>query len=230
MDGGRDAAVTHGLGARRSVRRAPLPTFAFAEQTMAMPMPSPADASRRWTVDEVDALNDPDRAWPRYECVDGELLVTPAPSLDHQVVLARLHRLLADYLDRQPVGLALFAPLDVRLTPDTVVQPDLLVVPLRDGRPPRDGVVVDRLVLAVEVVSPSSARADRVTKRRLHQRAGTPEYWIVDPDARTIDRWRPDDERPEVAAEELVWHPEGATAPLRLDVGRLLEDQDVPRS
>ena len=62
------------------------------------------------------------------------------------------------------------------------------------------------------------ARADRVQKRRLYQRAGVPEYWMVDLDARVIERWRPDDERPELLDERLTWHPGGAGEPLVLDL------------
>ena len=76
----------------------------------------------------------------------------------------------------------------------------------------------------MEVVSPASARADRVTKRRLHQEARTPEYWVVDPDARVIERWRPDDARPEVSDGTLEWMPDDATEALRLDVQRLFEE------
>lgn len=122
------------------------------------------------------------------------------------------------------MGYPLVAPVDVRLTPDSLIQPDVLVVPLVDGRRPRTGDLIDRLVLGIEVVSPSSARADRVTKRLVHQRAGTPEYWVVDPDAPTIDRWRPDDARPEVIDGVLEWHPAGATTPLRLDVEGLFAE------
>ena len=214
--------VTLELGRSGNLRRAPLPSFPAAEQTMAMPA-LPLDLpSRRWTPDDVDALNDPDRAWPRYECVDGELLVTPAPSIDHQVIVGRLHRKLADWLDVYPIGYVFVAPLDVRLDERSLVQPDVLVTPLVDGRRPRTGDRIDRLLLAVEIVSPASARADRVTKRRYYQQSRTPEYWVVDADARVIERWRPDDERPEIVDGMLEWHPEGATEPLRLDVARLL--------
>jgi Uma2 family endonuclease len=79
------------------------------------------------------------------------------------------------------------------------------------------------------VLSPNSARYDRVQKRPLYQRH-VPEYWIVDPDARLFERWRPGDARPEVLTETLEWHPESAADPLRLDVAdffaRLLDDSD----
>ena len=223
-DPGDARVVTLELGPTRNVRRAPLPSFPAAEQTMAMPALPLDFASRRWTPDDVDALNDPDRAWPRYECADGELLVTPAPSIDHQAVVGRLFFALTAYLGAQAVGYAFVAPLDVRLDERSLLQPDVLVTPLVDGRRPRTGDRIDRLLLAVEVLSPGSGRADRVTKRRVYQQARTPEYWVVDPDARVIERWRPDDTRPEIVDGTLEWHPEGATEPLRLDVARLLEE------
>ena len=220
----RAATVTLVLGGTGNVRRAPLPSAPTAEQSMAMPALPLDFASRRWTPDDVDALNDPDRAWPRYECVDGELLVTPAPNIDHQVIVGRLYRTLADWLDAHRVGYAFVAPLDVRLDERSLVQPEVLVTPLVDGRRPRTGDRIDRLLLAVEIVSPASARADRVTKRRCYQQSRTPEYWVVDPDARVIERWRPDDTRPEVIEDSLEWRPDGATDAVRLDVGRLFEE------
>lgn len=76
------------------------------------------------------------------------------------------------------------------------------------------------------MLSPSSARADRHIKRRRYQRAGIAEYWIVDLDARLIERWRPDDERPELLAEELVWRPAGSSEPLRLELPMLFAEVD----
>jgi len=72
--------------------------------------------------------------------------------------------------------------------------------------------------LFVEVLSPSTARADRITKRIRFQRAGIPEYWIVDLDARSIERWRPADERPEILTESLSWQPLPAHPPLTIDL------------
>jgi Uma2 family endonuclease len=71
------------------------------------------------------------------------------------------------------------------------------------------------------VLSPSTARADRTIKRRRYQRAGVPEYWIVDPDARTVERWRPDDERPEVLSETIAWRPSPDVEPLAMDLPTL---------
>ena len=70
----------------------------------------------------------------------------------------------------------------------------------------------------MEVLSPVSAKHDRVAKRPRYQRNRVEDYWIVDPDAETIERWTPDDERPAIFAEHLVWYPAGATEAFELDL------------
>jgi Uma2 family endonuclease len=158
------------------------------------------DAARRYTVDEVLAFPDDGN---RYELVDGELLVTPAPSMPHQVVLGRLYATLADYLrDRQDV-VALFSPADITWDREQLVQPDLFVIPASEVS--ASWKSVRTLLLAVEVVSPSSARGDRLVKRRLYQRQRVATYWVVDPDARLVEVWHPDDERPEIVTDLLRW-------------------------
>jgi Uma2 family endonuclease len=110
------------------------------------------------------------------------------------------------------------APADVAFSPRRLVQPDVFVAPLVNGRRPREWVDVRALLLAVEVLSPSTARADRVAKRRLFRDEGVPEYWIVDLDARTIERSTPADARPEVFDGRLEWRPSGGREPLVIDV------------
>jgi Uma2 family endonuclease len=73
-------------------------------------------------------------------------------------------------------------------------------------------------LLVVEVLSPSTARYDRITKRMRYQRSGVGEYWVVDVWARAIERWTPHDARPEVLDERITWHPAGASAPLVIDL------------
>jgi Uma2 family endonuclease len=98
------------------------------------------------------------------------------------------------------------------------VQPDLFVIPLVNGRRPRRFEEVGRLLLAIEVLSPSTARADRVVKRTLFRDQGVPQFWIVDLDSRIIERSTPTEARPEILVDELAWHPEGASSPLVIDV------------
>ena len=183
-------------------------------------MGMPAHA-RRWTAAEVRALTDETRPWPRYELIDGELLVTPAPRPAHQIVVGRLFTLLSAYVDAERLGLALMSPADLELEAGTVTQPDVFVVPSafsHDTGPLREWTQVRGLLLAVEIISPSSVHYDRVTKRAFFQGVGVPEYWVVDADARAVERWRPEYRAPETLRERLAWRPEGTTTPLVIDL------------
>jgi Uma2 family endonuclease len=129
-----------------------------------------------------------------------------------------MFRLLADYLDTEPgVGEALTSPADVMPEPETTVGPDVFVMPVDVARLARKRFPVRRLLLAVEVLSPGDRSGDRTRKRRLYQRT-IPEYWIVDTDARRIELWRPNATAPELIADQLEWHPAGASRPFIVDV------------
>ena len=182
---------------------------------MAMPH---ADATY-WTPEMVLAL--PEDEGKRYECIDGELLVTPTPRPAHQWVVMALFRQVDAHLRDHGGGVALCVGGDLQLGHGALVIPDLFVLPPEFVVAPRKWSDVHSLLLAVEVLSPSTARRDRGIKRRYFQRAGIPEYWIVDADARLIERWRPGDERPEVVDGLLEWRPSAAAIPLRLDVQSL---------
>ena len=104
------------------------------------------------------------------------------------------------------------------------MKPDLFVVPLVGGRKPGSWEGVRRLLLAIEVVAPNTERADREVKRRLYQRQNVPDYWIVDAEARTIERWRPEDEHPDVLRETIEWRPDPAYPALVIDLERYFAD------
>jgi Uma2 family endonuclease len=176
---------------------------------MAMPT-----LKRHWTAADRDDLPDDGQ---RYEVIDGELFVTPAPTLRHQLAAGLIYQLLAEYCRRARTGVAVVAPADVLFSDARVVEPDVFVMLLDAGRNP-ERVDARRLLLAVEVLSPSTARADRVAKRTLYREEGVPEYWIVDLDARTIERSTPADPRVEVLSDRLEWQPSDAVAPLSLDL------------
>lgn len=181
-----------------------------------MRMPAPPqlvpDTSRRdWTAEELALLAD-DGNW--YEFVDGELLVTPPPTWTHQGATGELLFLLHPYAREHGMH-CLTARADVPFSRNTVVEPNLFVVPLRtDGSRPRDFSEVGRLLLAVEVLSSSTARADRHVKRSAYQKHGVPDSWIVDAADRFVERWRPGDASPEILAESLTWQPRGDVPPL----------------
>lgn len=174
-----------------------------------------ATVDKVWTVDEVLAL--PDDGF-RHEVIDGELYLSAAPSWRHGDAVQELYALLRDYLRANRVGEARVAPADLVFADRTMVQPDLFVVPLVGGRRPGSWGEAGRLLLAVEVLSPDSARRDRIIKRRLYQRQGVPEYWVVDTELRALERWRGTDERSDLLTESLEWLPEGASVPLVIDL------------
>ena len=177
-------------------------------------MAMPALPSTGWTVEMVHALPEDGK---RYEVIDGELLVSPAPSLTHQRALRILMLLLAPYAES--VGLELlFAPFAILFSPRTEVQPEIVGFHLQENGNAPDFSEPGRLVLAVEALSPSTMRADCYKKRPLFQKYRVHEYWIVDAANRLIARWRPDDEEPEVVVDAMSWHPVSGFEPLAIDV------------
>ena len=178
-------------------------------------------ATHGWTAEMVRALPEDGN---RYEVVDGELLVTPAPRLLHQRAIFTLVRAVYPYVEGLGLGELLFSPADIEFDPHSLVQPDIFVAPFVESRRPRAWTEIKDLVLAVEILSPSTARADRQVKRRKYQRQGVPEYWIVDLDARLVERWRPGDERPEILSQTLLWRPDPASAPLQIDLPAYFAD------
>ena len=169
------------------------------------------------TADMVRALPDDGN---RYETVHGELLVTPAPRLVHQRVVRRLVVALDHYLGRCGVGEVFASPADLSWAPDTLVQPDVFVADPHEART-AEWSRVRRLLLAVEVLSPSSARADRFTKRRLYQEVGVATYWVVDPDGGAVEVWTPADTFPTVERERVTWTPAGASEAFTLELRAL---------
>jgi Uma2 family endonuclease len=160
-------------------------------------------------------------ATPRYELADGELLVTPSPGAPHQSAVSILLVALETYLREQGIGRAITSPSDVELEPEFITQPDMFAVASAEWRRVmKDGLPIRELMLAVEVLSQSSSRHDRVRKRALYQRH-VPDYWIVD--ARLFERWTPGDERPQILTERLSWSPAGATTPFTVDVPAYFE-------
>lgn len=168
-----------------------------------------------WTLEEVHALPDDGN---RHELLDGELLVSAAPSWTHQRVLSLLHEAMAPFA-RSIGGLeVLFGPGAVQFSSRRELQPDLTGWSFDPSR----GTPVNQdertLILAVEVLSPSTARTDRYRKRPAFQQQGVPEFWIVDLHARLVERWRPTDEVPEVPTEVLEWQPVSEGPALEVDL------------
>lgn len=177
----------------------------------------------RWTAARVaDELIVEGEPGPRYQVVDGELIVTPSPSKGHQRTVRELGFRLYSYVNAHAIGELFFAPADVRLDEYTLVEPDVLVAPLAAAGADEPRWFTS-LLLAVEVLSPGNARHDRLVKRRRYQRAGI-ECWIVDLDARIVERWAPGDDRPEILSDSLAWQPRPNAPPLEIDLAALFAE------
>lgn len=123
----------------------------------------------------------------RYELIDGGLHMTPSPFTRHQRIILRLAEWFFTHLERGGLATVLVAPMDVYLSNEDVVQPDILVVDRQ-----RDKIIEEKYVkgapdLVVEVISPTHPDRDRIVKKKLYHKFGVKEYWIVDPDARSIE-------------------------------------------
>lgn len=135
--------------------------------------PAPHELPGPYTVADLAGMPDDGR---RYELIDGALIVTPAPILLHQAVLARTYR---HFLPHEAADLlTMFAPVDYEIDEHSLLQPDLLVLRRADlSRKTFEGTPV----LVLEVLSPSTRKYDRFTKLAAYAEAGVPHYWIVDP-------------------------------------------------
>jgi Uma2 family endonuclease len=123
----------------------------------------------------------------RYELIDGEVFMTPAPRPGHQRTVGRLYRALAGFIEDHELGEVFLAPTDVVFGERTAVRPDLLFI-----RKDRLSIVTELNVqgapdLAIEVLSPSNAAFDRETKLQVYARAGVRELWYFDPETRTAE-------------------------------------------
>lgn len=139
----------------------------MSRMSLAMPR------DREWTVDDLALLPDDDGL--QYELVDGVLLVTGAPTVRHQRAVARLY---AQLLDACPEHLEVFfAPTDFQPSRQRSLHPDLLVIAREHAQ---GDVITEPLLLAVEVISPSTRTRDLVLKPSLYAQARVASYWVVD--------------------------------------------------
>ncbi len=150
--------------------------------TAAAPLVGPPQG--RWTYADYAALPDDGN---RYEIIAGVLYMTPAPSTGHQITSNIIATLLTIHVQFAGHGKVLTAPVDVELAPDTVVQPDIVVVLSAN----LDRITPSRIIgapdLVVEILSPGTAGYDRREKQDAYARAGVGEYWVVDPGAQTVE-------------------------------------------
>ncbi len=139
---------------------------------------------RRYTYDELVAVM-PESTQPS-ELREGRLIMSPAPSFQHQRIVMRLARLLDQWVVQHDLGEIVTSPIDMVLAPGQAVQPDIVFIAKQ-----RLGII-QRVIIGpgdwvAEVISPGGKTRDRIEKRDLYEQYGIKEYWIIDPDSGTID-------------------------------------------
>jgi Uma2 family endonuclease len=126
----------------------------------------------------------------RHELIEGEHIVSAAPTLRHQRVAFNLAFAISAYVRPRALGEVFMAPVDVLFSQFDVVEPDVLYVAKTNAPRLRERHVEGAPDLAIEVLSPSSARIDKVRKLRLYERHGVREYWLADPATDTLEAYR----------------------------------------
>lgn len=127
----------------------------------------------------------------RHELINGEHYMTPAPIPKHQRACIKLSTAFENFLKGQKIGEVLIAPTDVVLSDLDVVQPDLLFISRA-----RASIITEKNIqgapdLVIEILSESTRKTDETIKRKLYERFGVQEYWIVDPELETVKVYRP---------------------------------------
>jgi Uma2 family endonuclease len=174
-----------------------------------------ATGTKRWTLEELHRLPDDGN---KYELVNGDLFVTPPPSVSHETILARLSRILDPFVATNGLGMV-YHPRAVLRCHGSEVEPDLMVrQPPAPGRPEWGDVPIP--ILVVEVLSGSTRRRDHGPKRDFYLDAGVAEYWIIDPERREIHVLRLGASA-QVVNDVLTWTPPASPELLRVDVPAL---------
>ncbi len=135
-----------------------------------------------------DYLNFPDDG-KRYEIVDGESYMAPAPQTRHQVVSINLEAILMRYTQTNNAGYILHAPVDVVFSATTIVQPDILFIQKGRAHIIKKNAIEGPPDLIIEILSPGNERLDRFTKMKRYAIFGVGEYWLIDYQARTLEQY-----------------------------------------
>lgn len=149
-------------------------------------MIEPVAPPHAYRVNFDDWLQTPDDG-RRYEILGGEFFVAPPPNLLHQRISKNLFLKLSQHLEATATGEAFYAPVGVKLSEENVVEPDLVVVLEENRHRIGTQAIEGPPDLVVEILSPGTAGRDLGPERALFERGGVPEYWIVDPEAATVE-------------------------------------------
>jgi Uma2 family endonuclease len=174
--------------------------------------PRPAGAGVKLTYEDYLSLPEDGK---RHELIDGEHYVTATPNRRHQAIVANLLGMIWSYLQQQPIGRVFTAPFDVIFSDFDVVEPDVLYLSReRMAQIETSPWVRGAPDLVIEIGSESTRRRDETIKRRLYERFGVSEYWVVDPEIDVIKLYRRAGDRVERAAELALENGDVLTTPL----------------
>jgi len=157
----------------------PPPPCQTAMPIVEAPAPRDAKPPEKETYTHADYARLPEGA--PYELIGGNLVMAPAPTPDHQRVIGRLFRIFSNFVEEQELGEVFVSPIDVHLSEHDTPQPDLVFVATERAEIVGAREIEGAPDLVAEVLSPSTGYYDLRGKKRLYERAGVKEYWIVDP-------------------------------------------------
>jgi len=131
----------------------------------------------------------PDNDGIRKEIIEGELFMTPAPSIKHQTILRELSFLLYQYTKKNKLGEIFFAPCDIVFSDINIVQPDLIFISKENHQILTELNIQGAPDLLIEILSPSTKENDRIFKKQIYEKFGVKEYWIIDPTQEAVEIW-----------------------------------------
>jgi Uma2 family endonuclease len=145
------------------------------------------------TTDDLLTYDDyvtfPENDGIRKEIIEGELFMSPAPSIRHQKILKKLFKMIDNHVIKHNLGEVYFAPCDVILSHINIIQPDILYISNQNLKILKELNIQGPPDLVVEILSPSTTDNDRIFKKRIYRKFGVKEYWIVDYEDNTIELW-----------------------------------------
>ncbi len=143
------------------------------------------ETQHQWTYTDYLTLDDE----KRYEIIEGELFMAPAPLVFHQEISSELFGMIWTFVKKNELGKVLAAPIDVILSDNSITQPDIVFVAKDNYQVIAKHGLIGPPDFVVEIISPSSIRRDRHQKKMLYEKFGIKEYWIVDPANKSIEQF-----------------------------------------
>ncbi len=141
--------------------------------------------SKSLTYADYTKMTPPDSGG--VQLIQGELVTMTSPNTQHQRIIRLLAKHLDQYLDKNPIGEIFIAPIDVLFQDGDVYQPDVLFILNENKQIIEETKINGTPDFVVEVLSPSNAYYDLVVKKKVYEKCGVKEYWIVDPIQKTLD-------------------------------------------